>query len=137
MVTFPPGRSGPVGVQFKAMAVRLHWGLPGGVLIVVYLVAGECRPVSAMSLLHEVSCHAAELSARGFSWTMRGDFYMERDMLGDLRWLHSLRGVVVRAQDTAFRLSVPGSNIDMRMIPESLRIRVDLPIRGRGLRDIP
>ena len=93
MITVPPGKDSHVLVDGRAMAARVHWGCPGGLVFVnLYLVVGEGPSECNCSILHDVALYLAEVNSRGFDWIVCGDFNMEYDSLPDLEWLHNLGG---------------------------------------------
>ena len=56
MVTAPPCRSDPCIYPGRAMAARVHWGFPGGIVIItVYLVVGEGLSPTNMAILRSLA----------------------------------------------------------------------------------
>ena len=128
MITVPPGKDSHVLVDGRAMAARVHWGCPGGLVFVnLYLVVGEGPSECNCSILHDVALYLAEVNSRGFDWIVCGDFNMEYDSLPDLEWLRNLGGVAMRPRSTTCRQSTPGSCIDYFLVSANVVTRLQAP----------
>ena len=128
LVTAPPGRSTPHMANGRALAAHVHWGVPGGfILISTYLYVNEGLSDINVRILAEICEYIEVVNAMGLDWIVAGDFNLEQSELGDMEWLYGLGGALARPSVSTCRQSLPGKTIDYFLLTTNLLPRTRRP----------